>query len=125
MSMPDTHTQNNPTVLSIVVGDMLDLLLTGSVPHLVAIAMLRPHPLVVMYAAMCSYSTFFVYVHSGMSIPALNFLFGGFFPFRATPVLHDRHHKYSGRKSTDMGVMFWIWDWLAGTLDERTFETCR
>eukprot|EP00538_Stauroneis_constricta_P000982 CAMPEP_0119569386 /NCGR_PEP_ID=MMETSP1352-20130426/41459_1 /TAXON_ID=265584 /ORGANISM="Stauroneis constricta, Strain CCMP1120" /LENGTH=311 /DNA_ID=CAMNT_0007618927 /DNA_START=161 /DNA_END=1093 /DNA_ORIENTATION=- len=104
------HTKHTPTALTAGVGNFLGPILSVSLPNVVAIWVLEPHALV-MYATMCFYTVLTIYAHSGMSIPALNFAFGGFIPFRATPVLHDRHHRFSGRDATDMGFMFWIWDW--------------
>eukprot|EP00538_Stauroneis_constricta_P001099 CAMPEP_0119559160 /NCGR_PEP_ID=MMETSP1352-20130426/12026_1 /TAXON_ID=265584 /ORGANISM="Stauroneis constricta, Strain CCMP1120" /LENGTH=292 /DNA_ID=CAMNT_0007606771 /DNA_START=108 /DNA_END=982 /DNA_ORIENTATION=- len=116
------HTEHTPTAVSSGVLSFGDTLATTSIPYIMAATILKPN-LIVIYAGMSTFTASSVNLHCGMDLPYLTQLLGlGVVPFRATPVLHDFHHKAMGRAAMDVGHHLWIWDWMFGTMTQRSAE---
>lgn len=92
--------------------------LSNLLPFLVAQQLIQPHAMA-FYASFAVYAfSFGPYAHSGMDMPWLDVILGyGWMPFRATPNLHDTHHRKSGRRATNLGGTMWLWDYCFGTLE--------
>jgi len=112
------HSIDTPTPASTVYIDPLDSFLQGSLPMMIAAVCVQPHPI-----------TFTLYVfsrvfqntvnHSGMDHPFLNLICLRYTILgRAKVKHHDLHHRFSNyaRNAKNYGEMFWVWDWMFGTL---------
>lgn len=112
------HQIHTPSALQCAYGSVCSTCLGGALPILLACALVRPHATVFYVAAANQTISFGPYGHCGMCLPLIDILLGyGIIPFRATPFLHDAHHRISGRRATNLGTTIWLWDWIFGTLD--------
>jgi len=110
------HREHTCTPLSTIRATLLDAFITHPVPLITAKFVLQPHPLI-YFGAVFFILWDVVYVHSGIDAPWLNAMALEFLPFREGIWLHERHHKFSGRKATNLGLVTSGWDRLFGTLD--------
>lgn len=111
------HTIHTPSAMQCAYGQIFSSTMGAAVPIVVAFFLVRPSATVFYVAAANQIISFGPYGHSGLRIPLLDVLLGyGWLPFRATPYLHDAHHRLSGKAATNLGTTVWLWDWLFGTL---------
>merc|ERR1711991_97016 len=118
------HTLRTPTSFSTAYIEGRDAALQSVVPLFLAGVLVRPHP--VTYSL---YLAFHVgnnaWNHSGIDGPWINAPSLKFLPLRCANTLHDAHHRFSGFKTgKNYGEMFWLWDWVFGTLT-KTESLCR
>lgn len=123
------HTLDAPSPLGTLYINHIDATLQGALPMLLATVICQPN-LVVMYIYIFLRIAENVMNHTGLSWPLLDIIFLKVLPFRASVAHHDAHHKFSnyGAKekswanAKNYAEMFWIWDYLFGTLRGQIFH---
>jgi sterol desaturase/sphingolipid hydroxylase (fatty acid hydroxylase superfamily) len=111
------HQIHTPSALQCAYGSILSPTLGAALPVVLAYLLCQPHASVFYVVAANQVVSFGPYGHSGMQVPLIDVMLGyGWLPFRATPRLHDAHHRLSGKAATNLGTTIWLWDYLFGTL---------
>ena len=111
------HRIHTPTPASTVFIDPLDATLQGGLPIIVATAVVRPH-----WLTFCVYTGVRIAEnvcnHSGLDERFVDVVTLRVLPGRARMKHHDHHHQFSnyGPSAKNFGEMFWVWDWMHGTL---------
>jgi sterol desaturase/sphingolipid hydroxylase (fatty acid hydroxylase superfamily) len=111
------HQIHTPSAMQCAYGQIMSSTMGAALPLVVAYFLVYPCATVFYVAAANQIISFGPYGHSGLQLPWLDLILGyGWLPFRATPYLHDAHHRLSGKDATNLGTTVWLWDWLFGTL---------
>jgi sterol desaturase/sphingolipid hydroxylase (fatty acid hydroxylase superfamily) len=117
------HTLETPSPLGTLYIDSLDASLQGAIPILLAIAIVRPHLLMVYVYIFCRISEN-VLNHSGLDSVLVDTLTLKVLPGRASIAHHDSHHKFSNypKGAKNYGENFIFWDYLFGTLRKNNLN---
>jgi sterol desaturase/sphingolipid hydroxylase (fatty acid hydroxylase superfamily) len=93
-----------------------DAAIQSVLPLLLSALIVRPHP-ITFAAYLFFHLSNNAWNHSGLDSLFVRVLSLKFLPLRCANTLHDAHHRFSGFKTgKNYGEMFWLWDWVFGTL---------
>lgn len=115
------HRLRTPSSWSTAYIEGRDSALQATLPLLLSGLIVRPHPITYsLYVAFHLGNN--AWNHSGIDATWLNILSLKFLPFRCANTLHDAHHRFSGygKGAKNFGEMFWLWDWVFGTLSNTS-----
>lgn len=110
------HRLRTPTSMSTAFIDDRDALLQSVIPLLLSPLIVQPHPITYsLYVAFHLSNN--AWNHSGLDSWLIDLMSLKFLPLRCRNTLHDAHHRFSGfQTGKNYGEMFWLWDWVFGTL---------
>jgi len=110
------HTLITPTPVGANYAHGVDAFLQ-SFGIIVSGLLIGPHPITFSCYVSCHVSNIALN-HSGIDCWWINLITLKILPFRCRNIQHDAHHKFSnyGPNAKNFGEMFWVWDWLFGTL---------